>query len=148
MSYVQSVLQPGEQVIVRGRLHWIMALPGWIALLAGLVVAFLLQANMAGLVGGLALAGLGLILLIRAWFQQWTTEIAVTDRRFLVKRGFIRRITYEMNQDKVETVEVDQSVFGRLMDFGTVIVRGTGSGIEGIRYVASPLRLRSAITAR
>src|SRR4051812_22753695 len=110
MSYVQSVLQPGEQVIMRGRLHWIMTIPGWTSLGLGLIAAFLLQHNLVGLIGGCALSGLGLVLLLRAWFNQWTTEIAVTDRRFLVKRGFIRRVTYEMNQDKVETVEVDQTV--------------------------------------
>ena len=49
---------------------------------------------------------------------------------------------------KVETVDVDQSVLGRLLGFGTIHVHGTGQGIENLRRVASPLRLRDAITAR
>ena len=80
--------------------------------------------------------------------SQSTTEFAVTDHRVIYKRGFLRRHTVEMNMDKVETVDVDQSVLGRLLGFGTIHVHGTGQGIENLSRVAAPLRLRNAITAR
>jgi len=65
----------------------------------------------------------------------------------IYKTGFIRRHTVEMNMDKVETVDVDQSILGRLLGFGTIRVRGTGQGIESLRGIGDPIGLRNAITA-
>jgi uncharacterized membrane protein YdbT with pleckstrin-like domain len=95
----------------------------------------------------------------RAWFIRWITEIAVTDRRIIYKRGFINRHTEEMNMDKVASVDVDQSILGRVLDYGTIHVLGTGGaqsvddgnrarGIEHLHLIASPLALRNAITAK
>jgi uncharacterized membrane protein YdbT with pleckstrin-like domain len=81
-------------------------------------------------------------------FRQWITEIAVTDRRIIYKRGFIRRVTAEMNMDKVESVDVTQSILGRLLDYGSIHVRGTGEGIEHLHNIAHPVDLRNCITAR
>ena len=83
----------------------------------------------------------------RAWFRQFTTEIAVTDRRIIYKTGFIARHTAEMNMHRVETVAVEQGIFGRMLNYGLVHIRGTGAGIENLTKVADPLALRSAITA-
>ena len=80
--------------------------------------------------------------------ESFCTELAVTDRRVIFKTGFVRRRTVEMNMDKVETVDVDQSILGRILGYGTIHVLGTGSGIEHLRQVAHPLELRSAITAK
>jgi uncharacterized membrane protein YdbT with pleckstrin-like domain len=147
--YVDKVLQPGEQVRYRASLNWILYVPGvslWIVALAlyllpvaGGVATFL---NLCAL---LAFAA-GLYFVARAWFDWWTTEIAVTDRRVIYKVGFIRRKTTEMHMDKVESVDVDQSVLGRILDYGDVIVRGTGSGLSPIRSVDAPLELRNHIT--
>lgn len=75
----------------------------------------------------------------RAWFKQFTTEIAVTDRRIIYKTGFISRQTAEMNMHRVETVEVEQGIFGRLLNYGTVHVRGTGAGIENLKLIRKSL---------
>ena len=80
--------------------------------------------------------------------MRWTTEIAVTDRRVIYKRGFINRHTIEMNMDKVASVDVDQSVPGRLLNYGTVTVQGTGMSFEPLRRIKSPLSLRNAIIAK
>ena len=71
----------------------------------------------------------------------------MTNRRVIHKRGFIRRRTIEMSRSQVESVDVDQSVLGRVMNFGDVVVRGTGTTPEPFRFIADPLRFRSAITA-
>jgi uncharacterized membrane protein YdbT with pleckstrin-like domain len=98
------------------------------------------------LVGIIALVGL--ISLIHAWFVRWTTEIAVTDRRVIYKKGFIRRRTIEMNMDKIESVDVDQSVLGRMLNYGTITIRGTGTGIEPLDKIESPIEFRNFVTAR
>jgi uncharacterized membrane protein YdbT with pleckstrin-like domain len=76
------------------------------------------------------------------------TEIAVTTHRVIYKTGFIRRYTAEMNMDKVESVDVVQPLLGRLLDYGSVRVRGTGASLEQLDYVGHPLALRNAITVR
>ena len=78
----------------------------------------------------------------------WITEFAVTDRRVIYKCGFISRHTVEMNMDKIESVDVDQSLLGRMLNYGTIHVLGTGEGIESLRRIAAPLALRNAITAK
>jgi uncharacterized membrane protein YdbT with pleckstrin-like domain len=91
---------------------------------------------------------LGVLAFLLAWFERSIVELAVTNHRVIYKKGFIRRHTVEMNMDKVETVNVDQSLWGRLLGFGTIRVLGTGQGIETLNRIASPIRLRNAITAR
>src|ERR1700732_2933486 len=84
---------------------------------------------------------------ISAWFRRWTTEIAVTDCRVILKRGFIRRATMEMNLAKVESIDVDQTLSGRIFNYGNVTIRGTGSSFEILRTIDAPLKLRSTVTA-
>lgn len=151
MSYVESVLQSGETVLARGRLHWIVFGRGVLFLLLAVVLLLLpVPVRWHGTVNWLAAlsALLALPFLVHGWYDQWITEMAVTSRRIIYKRGLIRRKTAEMNLDKVESVNVSQSILGRIFDYGTIDVRGTGGGIEGVRSVAEPLRFRSAITAR
>jgi uncharacterized membrane protein YdbT with pleckstrin-like domain len=148
MSYVQRVLQPGEQVRHISPIHWIVCWPG-VALTLLAVAAYWLSD--ARILTGLwrytayALALVAIVLLTREWLQWWITEIAVTDRRVIYKKGLIRRQN-EMNMDKVESVQVKQSILGRILDYGTVTILGTGEGFETLRTIASPIELRNSIT--
>ena len=71
----------------------------------------------------------------------------MTDRRVVYKTGLIRRHTIEMNMDKVESVNVDQSILGRIFGYGTVDIRGTGGGLEPLRNIRDPLAFRNHVTA-
>ena len=156
MSYASSVLQTGETIKAVGRLHWIVFVRGLV--LAAIGLLFLLYgyrtqrnaredlASVLVIVGSLFLL-VGALLLISAWFHRWITEISVTTHRVIYKTGFIRRHTVEMNMDKVETVDVDQSLLGRILGYGTIRVRGTGQSIESLRLISHPIQLRNAITA-
>ena len=84
----------------------------------------------------------GLFILIAAWIKYRTTEFAVTDRRVIAKAGLVSRRTVEMFLDKVESLNVDQSVAGRLFDYGTVTIRGTGATSEPFGNISAPLALR------
>jgi uncharacterized membrane protein YdbT with pleckstrin-like domain len=85
---------------------------------------------------------------VTAWFHRWTTETDVTTLRVVHKEGFVSRKTFEMSLDKVESVDVNQTILGRLFDYGDVMVRGVGEGDKEIKTIASPLAFRNAITAR
>lgn len=153
MSYVNSVLQPGETIKAIGKLHWIIFIRAFVLLVAGIVLliyasSMTTQLGFALRMVGWAVLALALLAALQAWFMQAITELAITDRRVIYKRGFLSRRTIEMNMAKVETVDVQQSIFGRLLGFGTIRVRGTGQGIENLTGVAAPIALRNAITAR
>ncbi|HKO09599.1 MAG TPA: PH domain-containing protein [Alphaproteobacteria bacterium] len=151
MGYVERVLQPGETIRHTSRIHRVVYLPGLLlCLIAVIGLAYTAKngANQAILVLFAVIGGAGLVSLASAWFRRWTTEIAVTDRRVIYKRGFIRRHTIEMNMDKIESVDVDQTILGRILGYGTVTVRGTGAGLEPLQRIDSPLELRNSVTAR
>lgn len=152
MRYVDRVLQPGEQVIYLTSLHWLVYLRAillFILTIASLIGAAVVGGNyslalqaLAGLLGLLAI-----IAALRGLIWRATTELAVTDRRVIYKTGIFQRHTLEMNRSKIETVGVDQSILGRILGYGTVIVRGTGGSFEPIPFIGEPLRFRNHITA-
>jgi len=151
MSYVQRVLQPDEQVRYTSNIHWVIYLPGLLLLALGLAasVRWLAWQTMRDLwmIIALFLLLIAALVLFSAWFRRWTTEIAITSRRIIYKRGFIRRHTIEMNLDKVESVDVVQSIAGRIFGYGDVIVKGVGVGIEPLTSIDSPLEFRNHVTA-
>ena len=151
MKYIQQILQPGEKVLFSCTLSWAAYLPSiflWLAALGLLVAGRAFERSEIGLSAAGVVALFAAYSALKAWFRRWTTEIDVTDRRVVYKRGFIRRHTVEMNMDKVESVDVDQSLLGRMFNYGDIIIRGTGAGIEPLRGIDSPLAFRNAVTAR
>ncbi|MCX7367202.1 MAG: PH domain-containing protein [Alphaproteobacteria bacterium] len=153
MAYVHSVLQPGETIKVIGRFHWVIFVRSVLVIIAGaLILSFSSKAGQKMtdilVITGWIVVGLGALMFLRAWMKRSMTELSVTNHRVIFKRGFIWRHTVEMNMDKVETVDVGQSILGRILGYGTIRILGTGQGIEGLEKVGSPIELRSAITAR
>jgi uncharacterized membrane protein YdbT with pleckstrin-like domain len=155
MSYLKHILQPGENVVFDGHLHWIIYRKTIFFLICTLIaVAAAVRFRdtnyrwTASLALILVFGLLTLIFAIHARWQSFTTEIAVTTSRVIYKSGFIQRRTAEMNMDKVESVDVVQSLLGRILGYGTVNIRGTGASIEQLEHIAHPLELRNAITAR
>ena len=150
MTYVQTVLQPGEQLRHSTNIHWIIYKWGVLFLVLALLTFVFAELGAGGRRFGEVVAGLFLViacaLLFWEWFTRWTTEIAVTDRRVIYKQGFIRRDTNEMNLNKVESVQVKQSILGRLLDYGHVTIIGTGEGETELHMIERPLDLRNHIT--
>jgi uncharacterized membrane protein YdbT with pleckstrin-like domain len=152
--YIDDILQPGEKVLYSTNAHWIFFLP---AIAAWIVALFLFllsrQTTTEGIVvlclsAAAVVAIVALYWTVKAWFHRWTTETDVTNMRVVHKTGFITRKTFEMSLDKVESVDVNQSILGRILNYGSVTVRGVGEGAETINTIASPLDFRNHITAR
>jgi uncharacterized membrane protein YdbT with pleckstrin-like domain len=152
--YIDDILQPGEKVLYSTNAHWIFYLP---AIGVGIVAIVFLVVSRVFVDGSLTLvclalaaiaALLALYQMLTAWFHRWTTETDVTNLRVVHKTGFIKRRTFEMSLDKVESVDVYQSILGRVLNYGDVKVRGVGEGAETIKTIASPLDFRNHITAR
>jgi uncharacterized membrane protein YdbT with pleckstrin-like domain len=156
MSYTEKIIQPGENLRFHSRVHWIVYLRGIVFIVLGVIVAIVLRQvdpspgndiSIPALVAVAAGLALGALSLIAAWWRRLTTEVTVTDDRVIYKRGFIRRHSFEMNMNKVESVHVNQSVFGRIFDYGDIVIRGTGSSFEPLRLIARPLEFRRYVTS-
>jgi uncharacterized membrane protein YdbT with pleckstrin-like domain len=151
MSYLDKVLQPGEQIRISSKLHWICYARAMLIGISGLLMLIFYAGNASAqntILIFLPIAAfiLSLSSFLRAWWRRYTTEITITDKRVIYKRGWISRHTEEMNISKVETVDVDQSIIGRLFGYGTIRIRGVGSSWEPLYYIESPLKLRNMIT--
>lgn len=149
------MLQPGETVAHQAYLHWLIfcrAIGFLILAVACLLVELIYRPTEPILATAIIVVGCFLALLaaesaLRAWIRRVTTEFAITDRRVIYKTGLLSRHTLEMNRSKVESVDVDQPLLGRLFGYGTIILRGTGSTFQPIYHIADPLTFRSHITA-
>jgi hypothetical protein len=148
-SYAQATLGANENVFYKTSVHWILFVR--YAVLALLVFVFVvipfaigMQALVATQKGWFALP-LPILILIAPAVQFATSELVVTNRRVLIKTGAVNRQTLEMFISKVESVGVHQSFVGRLLDYGTVIIRGTGGSDEPFQMIAHPIQFRNAV---
>jgi uncharacterized membrane protein YdbT with pleckstrin-like domain len=155
MSYIARVKLPDERILYIARLHWIVYVVPMVALTVGFVLVSIsiwpaynegrLSSVLMAFVG-LGLLGYGLVMFFRAWWQHGGTELSVTNMRVIAKTGMIWRRTWEINADKIEGVNVEQSVLGRILDFGTVIVTGAGAAAAPMKNIAHPLEFRTHVT--
>lgn len=146
-SYTTATLQANERPLHHTTIHW-MALIGSIF---GAAVALIFIVPIAMFASWKAYYWAWLLLLIpvsillAAAVGVKTSELVITDRRVLIKVGFIRRHTFEMFISKIESVAVYQGMMGRIFDYGTVEIRGTGGSAESFSTIAAPLQFRDAI---
>ncbi len=129
MSYVDGTLIEGETVLYRAQVSWWPLIP-WIIL--GVLTLVIV---------------IGLFILIWVVVKRKTTELAITNKRVIAKSGFIQRDTIEMFLSKVESVHVEQSVAGRVLDYGTVIMSGTGVMSTRFERIVAPLEFRKRFMA-
>lgn len=156
MSYVDDHLLPGEHVVYRAHLHWIVF--RWSLLFAVLAIATaiggqLLPASVAvdgswKLVVPAGLAILALLFAIGPYLKRASSEYAVTDKRVLVKMGLVQRESLETLLSKVEAIGVDQTLWGRMLGFGTITIVGTGGTREEFQRIAAPLEFRRQVQAQ
>ena len=163
MTYLQKMLLPDERIVYIAVLHWIVFIPGMLLTGIGGVVGFYSYDIVNGLMGTslgttlpmaaqrilaggafvCALAGLGL--LIGAIVRQSATELAITNRRIVAKYGFISRSTFEIMINRITGVNFDQSIMGRILGYGTVLVHGAGGDISPVDGVSNPQLFQRAL---
>jgi uncharacterized membrane protein YdbT with pleckstrin-like domain len=157
MSYIDNNLIPGETVMYRTRLHWIVVF--WHVLLAvifGLAGAYLLS-GMPGTaviqpdqekyarIGGAVLLVFALISIVISFVRRNSVEMAVTNKRVTVKVGLMSRSTEEMMLSRIESIMVHQTVMGRMLGYGTITLRGVGGTPDPFPSIAHPLEFRRQV---
>jgi len=159
MTYLSKMLLPDERIVYIATLHWVIFIPGMcLTALGGFIgfysyalIGFIMGQSMAQVFGRvlagaafiLALVGLGL--LIGALVRQSSTELAITNRRLIAKYGFISRSTFEIMINRVTGANFDQTIMGRLLGFGTILVHGAGGDISPFDVVTNPQLFQRAL---
>lgn len=148
MGYVERHLLPGERVLYKTRLHWVLFAKPVLVVLAGAILAVLLRQVQdppwLWMIGG-ALALVGLIWSFVHYVEVMTSEFAVTTSRLIFKVGLISRYTTELLLSKVESIGVQQGLVGRVLNYGDLTVTGTGGAREVFRRVRDPIGFRNHV---
>jgi Bacterial PH domain len=157
MSYIDATLVPGETVVYRTRLHWIVMLRHillavLLLVVAGALLIYFLHHPQLGITdkhliqGGMAaLLLFGIVAIFAGAVRRNATEMAVTTRRVVVKQGLMSRKTIEMLLNKIETIEVSEPMTGRMLGYGSITMVGTGGTSEPFHRIAHPLQFRGQV---
>lgn len=144
MSYLQKSLAPGEAVVAVFRLHWIVWIRLWVVIVLGIIaVAALLVAQIAW--GALAAAVIAILIAGYQWLWLRGIEQAVTTRRVVRKIGIVSRTTTELRLASIETVDLHQSFWGRILGFGNVEITGRGETAMALYRIAHPIGVKRDI---
>lgn len=144
MTYVESQLLPGEKIKYRAHLHRIGFLLPY--LICAVAIGGAIATGMAEQwIATAALAAVAIVSFVWTHIIYTTSEFAVTDRRVIIKVGWIQRRTLETMLNKVEGISIDQTVTGRLFGYGSITITGTGGTREEFKRIADPLELRKQI---
>lgn len=155
-GYVEKTLAADEEVIHRANFNWTYSFfpVMWFSLGAATVVLFLYIQYGAGVspeelqigwYSAWTAFACGSVILINHLIILWTTEIVVTTYRFVYKTGLVSRNTQEVSLNKIEEITLHQSVWGRLLGYGKLVLRGTGVGVITLPDLDNPIHLRRII---
>ena len=139
MSYIEKNLMNGESVVYRTNLHWVVFL--WPIIWLVVAIMFFSSGGDAAAAGGLFIL-IAILTGISSFINFKTSEFGITNKRVLVKVGFIRRNSLEVLLTKVEGIQVNQGILGRILGFGSITVRGTGGTKDPFHKIDAPLEFR------
>jgi uncharacterized membrane protein YdbT with pleckstrin-like domain len=170
MLYVEQSLGPEEEIVHIGKFHWMYTLNAFLAIFWGIVGSIIVIVasvmiyrqfgwfppetswleEVRGLHPGLRICSfvvfiLGLMSFAQLMVIKATTEIAITNNRLVYKRGLIARQVGEISIDRIEGVNVLQTVFGRIFNYGRLAIRGMGVGEVVLPPIEDPITFRKAI---
>src|SRR6478735_4396845 len=144
MSYVEKNLMPGEQIEYRANLHWLVFILPTLLFIAAIWLFFSLGGSLVIFLALILIVG-ALVTGLHAVIERMTSEFAVTNKRVLIKTGLIRRHSLETLLTKIESIGVAQSILGRILGFGTIVISGTGGSKEPFHRIANPMMFRRQV---
>ncbi len=141
MAYIDNNLMVGEEVVYRAKHHWIIFQWPIFLLSVGLVIS-LVAGEFSYLIMGVVLA---ILTSIPSLIVFKTSEFGVTNKRVIVKIGWIQRHSLETLLTKVEGIQVNQEILGRILNYGSITISGTGGSREPFHKIAAPLEFRRKV---
>lgn len=145
MSYVDRTLLDGERIVYRTRLHWLVYLrPLLLYLLVFLPLAWWTWSSTWHRYAWIPVA-LGLLTFLPALIRRQSSDFAVTNKRVMMKAGIFNTRSIELLHGKIETIMVQQSLAGRMLSYGDIVVTGSGGTKETFTRIQNPLEFRRAV---
>ena len=148
MSYVEKNLIEGEKLVFRTGVHWSVLFWPFVVVIAVLAagISCFVWGTFAGKIElGTLLAASALVYCLYAVMKRNATEIAVTNRRVIIKTGMVNRRSLEIMLPKVESIGIDEPAWGRLLGYGSVVIHGTGGTPEPFHKIAHPSQFRKHV---
>ena len=143
MSYIEENLMNGENILYRARLHWVMFL--WPVIWFIVAIMFFGRGGHAAVTAGCLFILIAIAKAISSFINFAASEFAVTNQRVIAKVGFIRRNSLEVLLGKIEAIQVNQDILGRILGYGSITVSGTGGTRDPFHNISDPLELRRKI---
>jgi hypothetical protein len=170
MLYVQQSLGPDEEVIHVGNFHWMYTVSAVFSIFWGIVGCIVMivaavyvtdtyfgpmasesflgkirELHPGVRIGAFLVFIMGLARFAQMMVIKATTEIAITNNRLIYKRGLVARQVGEMSMDRIEGVNILQSILGRILGYGRVMIRGMGVGEVILPPLDNPVAFRKGI---
>jgi len=142
MGYIDSNLMNGEKILYRGWLHWVVFL--WPAIIFIIAIMFCIIGGDAAVIGG-SLIFIAMITGIVSVIKYRTSEFGITNKRVIVKVGLISRNSLEVLLNKVEGIQVNQDILGRMLDYGSITISGTGGTKDPFHNIEAPFEFRKKV---
>ncbi|HCU58483.1 MAG TPA: hypothetical protein DIC64_00700 [Alphaproteobacteria bacterium] len=157
-TYTLSTLTPGEEIALVGRLHYFaliipLCLTGLTFSLFLVAIAFTFQLKGGNIFNHMEILGLWLFVLalfcctLAAWLKRNLIEMVCTNKRVVKRTGIINVTTEELNRERIESVEMRQSIFGRLFNYGDILFSGTGTSKLVFKFINQPKLMKRIIDA-
>lgn len=150
MSYIEQSLISGEQVILKAKLHWGLFIAPIIFLVFSCLISLVLSNDNSG--SFICLMPIIFLFIFAGLLQVavifFTTEFAVTNKRIIAKTGLIRHRSLELQLSKVESISIKQPIMGRVLNYGTLVVTGSGGTKESFSGIANPMEFRKQINSQ
>ena len=143
MSYIEKNLMIGENILYRARLHWVVFF--WPVIWFVVAIVFFSRGGDVAVTVGRLFILIGIAKAISSTISFSTSEFAVTNQRVIAKVGFIRRNSLEVLLGKIEAIQVNQDILGRILGYGSITVSGTGGTRDPFHNISNPLELRRKI---
>ncbi len=158
MSYLESKLTADEELIYVGKFHWVILIKPmailtlWVFVLANIEKYQLFNHIPIAIPYKVYIYSVSLFfvgwLLLNMFIIKWTTHIGITNQRLLYKQGFIAIDLNGMPLSKIENIDSSQSILGRILGYGTVTVKGSGSTPIYLHDIAKPMEFRNELASR
>lgn len=150
MSYIENNLLPGEKIKIQAKASWLarpfLLIIGFFFAVSGIGAMMISEGGAAGEAANMQI-GLSVLIIAYIYFSVKTIELAITDKRVISKFGVISRKTIELSLNKIESVQVKQSVLGRILGYGSVIISGAGNTQAPIPGINNPNEFKNKLNA-
>ena len=142
MSYIEKNLMNAENILYRSKLHWVVFL--WPLIWFIVAIIFFIGGGDTASIGDLFVL-IAILTGIASFINYTTSEFGITNKRVIVKVGFISRNSIEVLLNKVEGIQVKQGILGRILGYGSITVSGTGGTKDPFHKISAPLEFRKKV---